>query len=139
MEGLAVATPGGDILYFAYVSSLLHASLSTSIDVEVGPRSFGPAKLNGYRLGFSYVLGGEKAAPLGERRGAVWPEVLSAGERALVAELVVVRGIGGCELLQPSHAIARDRLPAGVGAALEADADAVHDGGQRQRGGECCC
>jgi hypothetical protein len=121
MEGLAVATPDGDILYFAYGSSLHYASLSTSLDLEVGPRSFGPAKLNGYRLGF------------------VWPEVLSAGERALVAELVVVRGVGGCELLQPSQAIARDQLPAGVRAALEADADAVHDGGQRQHGGEGCC
>lgn len=33
-------------------------------------------------------------------------------------------------------AVVRNQLPAGVGVALETDADAVHDRGQRQRGGE---
>lgn len=55
MESQAVTTTDGDILYFAYGSCLNHASLSASLDLEVGPCFLGPAWLEGYKLSFSYA------------------------------------------------------------------------------------
>ena len=46
------------------------------------------------------VLGRKKAAPLGERGGAVGLEVLSAVKGALLIEMIMDRGVNGGELLQ---------------------------------------
>ena len=47
--------------------------------------------------------GSTERSPLGKSGGAGFLEVVTAGETALMVEMIVDRGADGCERLQASH------------------------------------